>query len=163
MTGPASDETALRRRTDDLLLEVLDGSDPSEVRCEAALALANSGRGSPQVLTALTEALQDPHEAVRRTATIALGRTGDPGAAGPLLGILEGAPELWEEAAAALGDLGHPGVVEPLRELVRSADDHRTRRGAIRALAALSNNPSQFRSESLPPVIVDRQGPHPLL
>ena len=53
--------------------------------------------------------------------------------------------------------------VEALERAVHGLGESGSRRGAIRALAALSSNPNRFRSESLPPVIVDRQGPHPLL
>jgi HEAT repeat protein len=131
---------AAGRRADDLLKEVLRGDEPADVRCEAALALAALGRRSAEVVESLTHALDDGDDDVRRAATLALGKTGDGRAAEPLLAALEHSPELWEAASAALSELGFAPATERLRELVRSASDSRTRRGAIRALALLSSS-----------------------
>src|SRR5437764_745470 len=73
----------VRRRTDDLLTEVLHSSQPAEVRSEAALALAALGRSSTQVVESLASTLADPEQKVRRAAVLALGRTRDQNAAEP--------------------------------------------------------------------------------
>jgi HEAT repeat protein len=143
---PPTELTALRRRTDDLLTEVLRSSEPSEVRGEAALALAALGRRSAEVVELLATTLQESEEPLRRMAVLALGKTRDPKAAEPLLDVLEHSPELWEEASAALGELRDAGAIDRLRTMIQSAEDSRTRRGAIRALAALSLGPGRFRS-----------------
>ena len=142
----------VRRRTDDLLNEVLHGSQPTEVRCEAAFALAALGRSSREVVRSLASTLEDRDETVRRSAALALGRTRDGSAAEPLLDALENSPELWEESAAALCQLRYTPAIPHLREMVRSAADSRTRRGAIRALAALSASAERLPVEDLFPL-----------
>jgi HEAT repeat protein len=159
-----STDTTLRRRSDDLLIEMLNGHEPADVRCEAALALAALGRSSTQVVEALSVALEDGDEAVRRAAARALGKTRDSSAAEPLLDTLENAPELWQEAASALSELRHAAAIDRLRGMVRSATDSRTRRGAIRALAALSTSADRLRVEDIAPVVYeDSPLRHPLL
>lgn len=148
---PEAVSERVRRRTDDLLTEVVGSAQPAEVRCEAALALAALARSRAQAVELLASMLSDPEESLRRSAALALGRTRDPAAGEPLLDALEHAPELWEETAAALGELRYTPAMDRLRAMVRSAPDSRTRRGAIRALAALSVLPGARRLEDLYP------------
>ena len=154
---------APRRRTDDLLDELLRGSEPAEVRCEAALALATLGRSAARVIELLAPMRSDPDEQVRRAAVLALGRTRDGSAAEPVVEVLESSPELWEESAAALAELRCTRVIPRLREVARSARDSRTQRGAIRALAALGTSADRVRVDELLPPAPDDAKVYPLL
>jgi HEAT repeat protein len=138
-------------------------SDPvPDVRREAARALGALAGAVPEAVDALLAALSDPNDAVRRTAALALGRTRDPRATAALVETLATRPELWEEAAAALATAGDASLVDRLVALL-DAESGQVRRGAVRAIAALSRpRPSAADDEPLF-VYTDAEGHgHPL-
>ena len=108
-----------------------------DVRREAARALGAAGDAAPGAVETLVAALEDANDGVRRAATLALGRFRDPHAAQALIRTLAAKPELWEEASAALGTTGDAGLADELLALA-GHESTQVRRGAVRALAALS-------------------------
>src|SRR3954447_20430310 len=120
------------------LRAVLEHDPIPEVRSEAARALSVAGDGGEEAVDALVAALDDPNDGVRRAATLALGRLRDPRVADALVAALEARPELWQETSAALATAGDPTLLPPLVALLGSEHSH-VRRGALRAIAALSH------------------------
>jgi HEAT repeat protein len=111
-----------------------------EVRAEAARALGVTGEPSESI-EPLLAALDDPSAAVRRAATLALGRIPDPRAAEALVTALAERPELWREASAALATAGDRDLLDRLLPLLDSQSSY-VRSGAVRAIAAVSKSPA---------------------
>jgi hypothetical protein len=113
-------------------------SDPSpEVRAEAAFSLAlRSGGSSGQddVADELWSVVDEGPDAPRRAAVLALGYRLDEENAHRLVRLLVDAPELWREVATALAGFGSPAIESELEELLETAAETRSRRGAARAL-----------------------------
>ncbi len=120
---------------------VLLREDPvPEVRTEAARALGVAG-GPGESIEPLVAALDDSSAAVRRAATLALGRIQDPRGVDALVAALAERPELWREASAALASVGDRDLVDRLVPLLESESSH-VRSGAIRAIAAVTSTTS---------------------
>ncbi len=134
-----------QRRTADVLTRILsNGADPAEVRCEAAVALAQLGYGA-MVIDVLQQLTRSDDLAASRSAVSALAETDDARAVEPLMGVLRSTPELWQEAADALAKLHAQPALPELRQLAGSAPDARTRRGAIRVLGVLGDRLTRHR------------------
>lgn len=132
------------------------------VRAEAARALGAARDTAVDVVEPLVAALNDPTDGVRRAATLALGSLRDPRAAHPLLGTLRRRPELWQEASAALATVAPRAVIDELLPLL-DAEPPDTRRGAARAIAAISKAHSSARDEEPLFAYTDAEGHrHPL-
>jgi HEAT repeat protein len=108
-----------------------------EVRTEAARALGVVGEPGESIVP-LVAALDDSSAAVRRAATLALGRIQDPRGVEALVGALAERPELWRETSAALASVADRDLVDRLLPLLDSDSSH-VRSGAIRAIAAVSS------------------------
>jgi HEAT repeat protein len=159
--GPPADAgqagTTLERLT-----SVLAHDPVPEVRREAARALGAVAASVPAAVDALLAALDDPRDAVRRTATLALGRTRDPRATEALVDALANRPELWEEAAAALATVGDDALVDRLAPLLVH-DSSQVRRGAVRAIAAVGRTRPAGADDEPLFVYTDEEGHrHPL-
>jgi HEAT repeat protein len=145
----------------DRLCRLLRSDPVPEVRREAARALGVAGS---EVVEALVEALDDANDGVRRAAALALGRVRDPRATDALVRALETRHELWQEASAALATSGDERLLERLTPLL-DAQSTAVRRGAIRAVAAVSRRENEDAGETSEPLFVytDEDGHrHPL-
>src|SRR5688500_15210348 len=120
------------------LIEQLQNANP-RIRADAAKELGNSGI---EAIAALTNALQDEHIIVARTAALALGKIGGCEVVIPLAVLLEH-DNLWLRKAAvqALG-LAKCGDAAPL--LVNVLADKDLHILAREALIALKVNPDFF-------------------
>ncbi len=97
------------------LIKLLQSSSQFRVRAQAAISLSTLA-GSPGVVAALSDALRDPHPAVRAAAATSLGRVGDKRSIAALK-ALERDPEepVRTAAQAALSklDAAQPRAPEP--------------------------------------------------
>jgi HEAT repeat protein len=144
----------------DRLCRLLRSDPVAEVRREAARALGVAGNDAVDPLVA---ALDDANDGVRRAAALALGRIRDPRATDALVRALETRHELWQEASAALATSGDERLLERLTPLL-DAESTSVRRGAIRAIAAVSKRDDDVGEASEPLfVYTDEDGHrHPL-
>jgi len=98
--------------------------------------------GEPSV-PALIGLLQDPADAVRRSAAWALGRIGSAEALPPLVRALdprlEGSPAVRRQAAQSLGELGSPEAVPALLDALASDPDPMVRLLIVGALGTLGD------------------------
>jgi HEAT repeat protein len=142
-------------------LSALLREDPiPEVRTEAARALGVAGEPGESI-EPLVAALDDPSAAVRRAATLALGRIQDPRGVEALVGALAERPELWREASAALASVGDRDLLDRLLPLLDSESSH-VRSGAIRAIAAVNSSTSVTETGPIFEYTDDEGHRHPL-
>ena len=131
-----------------------------EVRTEAARALGVVGAPGESI-EPLLAALDDSSAAVRRAATLALGRIQDPRGVEALVEALAERPELWREASAALASVGDRDLLDRLLPLLESESSH-TRSGTIRAIAAVSSPTSAAETGPVFEYTDDEGHRHPL-
>jgi HEAT repeat protein len=113
-------------------------NDPSpEVRAEAAFSLAlrsPGGDDGDDIAAALWHVVEDGPDVPRRAAVLALGYRLDEEIARGLVRLLVQSPELWREVSIALAGLRSPAIEAELQEILETAAEARSRRGAARAL-----------------------------
>jgi HEAT repeat protein len=119
------------------------------VRQEVALALGGGARSRPELIAELERACDDPSDAVRRGAVLALGASRRPEAVDPILRAVGEHPELWAAAAAALVSLGDKSVTDRLVDLLSTSDQPRVRRAAARAIAGFEVGPMPLVNDPL--------------
>jgi HEAT repeat protein len=142
--------------------DLLDEDSVPEVRREAARALGVLGGSTDERVEPLVQALDDPNDGVRRTATLSLGRIRDARSAEALVKILSTHPELWQEASAALAAAGDVELLPRLIPLLDSDSSH-IRCGALRAIAAVAKDPGSREEHKPLFVYQDEEGHrHPL-
>lgn len=97
--------------------------------------------------------LRDTEETARQRILAALGKIGDPRAAGPVLEFLQRSDNRDTRGVAifALGEIAAPETIGPLEELQESSDDPTLRRLAAQAVAKVRYIQTLKKSEARQP------------
>jgi len=97
--------------------------------------------------------LRDTEETARQRILAALGKIGDPRAAGPILEFLNRSDNRDTRGVAifALGEIGAPEAIVPLEELQESTDDSTLRRLAAQAINKVRYQQTVKQSEAKQP------------
>ena len=120
-------------------------SNRSNTFIQGAIIRAIGQVGDPEVVKTFIQLLQDESVNIRRSAAEALGHTGDPGAAQPLISRLNGIaspkedePGVRQSIIGALGRLGNSDTIEPvLTQLLLGEDTPSIMRIVVQALERL--------------------------